>query len=506
MSMTASPTSDVFGVPFVEILEYPIDRDAAVLVSAGLCRRYRVLPISRDGSSLTVAMADPDDLLALDDVAAATRMRIRAVAADPKDLATAIDRFHRADDELTDLKHTLSEQSGGEGAEAEEEEDDAPIVRFVNLLISQAIQDRASDIHVEPGENALLVRYRIDGVLQEVQSAPRTLTNGVTSRLKVMADLDIAERRRPQDGRIAVMHQGRKIDLRVATLPVVWGEKIVMRILDSSGSAKSIGEIGMMGRNLDRFRGAYSRPNGMILVTGPTGSGKSTTLYTALKEVAKPTVNVITVEDPVEYRMPGVNQVQINPKAGLTFAAALRSILRSDPDVVLIGEIRDHETAQIAVEAALTGHLVLSTLHTNDAPSAITRLVEMGIEPYLVGSALVSVVAQRLARRLCDKCKRPTEHDEDYLAKIGLLIEEEEEVFEPVGCSACANTGYRGRIAVHEVMEVDEEIERLTVDRASASELGRVAVSHGMVSLRQDGWNKVASGLTSIEEILRVVA
>ena len=506
MSMTASPTSDVFGVPFVEILEYPIDRDAAVLVSAGLCRRYRVLPIARDGSSLTVAMADPDDLLALDDVAAATRMRIRAVAADPKDLATAIDRFHRADDELTDLKHTLSEQSGGEGAEAEEEEDDAPIVRFVNLLISQAIQDRASDIHVEPGENALLVRYRIDGVLQEVQSAPRTLTNGVTSRLKVMADLDIAERRRPQDGRIAVMHQGRKIDLRVATLPVVWGEKIVMRILDSSGSAKSIGEIGMMGRNLDRFRGAYSRPNGMILVTGPTGSGKSTTLYTALKEVAKPTVNVITVEDPVEYRMPGVNQVQINPKAGLTFAAALRSILRSDPDVVLIGEIRDHETAQIAVEAALTGHLVLSTLHTNDAPSAITRLVEMGIEPYLVGSALVSVVAQRLARRLCDKCKRPTEHDEDYLAKIGLLIEEEEEVFEPVGCSACANTGYRGRIAVHEVMEVDEEIERLTVDRASASELGRVAVSHGMVSLRQDGWNKVASGLTSIEEILRVVA
>ncbi|MGN6444412.1 GspE/PulE family protein [Amnibacterium sp.] len=506
MSSVTPRGSNAFTAPFVEILEYPVDRDAAVSVSANLCRRHSLLPISREGGTLVVAMADPNDILALDDVSAATRLRIRPVRVDARDLATTIDRYHRADDELSDIQHELFEQGSSSEEAAVVEDDDAPIVRFVNLLISQAIQDRASDIHIEPGERELRVRYRIDGVLKEVQSAPVSVQAGVISRLKVMADLDIAERRRPQDGRISVLHQGRKIDLRVATLPTVYGEKIVMRILDTSGSAKSISDLNMVGRNFEAFRTAYTRPNGMILVTGPTGSGKSTTLYTTIHEVSKPTVNVITVEDPVEYRMAGINQVQINPKAGLTFASALRSILRSDPDVVLIGEIRDHETAQIAVEAALTGHLVMSTLHTNDAPSAITRLVEMGIEPYLVGSALVGVVAQRLARRLCDKCKRPTNYDEDYLARIGLLIEEDEQVFVPVGCSHCAETGYRGRVAVHEVMTVDEEIERLTVARASASELGRTAIKAGMVSLRQDGWNKVAAGLTSIEEVLRVVA
>ena len=506
MSMITSHSTGVFDAPTVELLEYPIDREVATSVTAALCRRHHLLPIARENGVLIVAMADPDDILALDDVSAATRLRIRALQADPKDLATAIDRYHRADDELSDLSHALYEQSDTTADRAAQEEDDAPIVRFVNLLISQAIQDRASDIHVEPGENALRVRYRIDGVLKEVQSVPTSIQNGVISRLKIMSELDIAEKRRPQDGRIAVMHQGRKIDLRVATLPTVWGEKVVMRILDTSGSARSIKDLNMIGRNLEAFKAGYTRPNGMILVTGPTGSGKSTTLYTALQEVAKPTVNVITVEDPVEYRMAGVNQVQINTKAGLTFASALRSILRSDPDVVLIGEIRDHETAQIAIEAALTGHLVLSTLHTNDAPAAITRLVEMGIEPYLVGSALVSVVAQRLARRLCDRCKQPTHYDEDYLARIGLLVEEDEEVFVAVGCTTCANTGYRGRLALHEVMTVSEEIERLTVSRASASELNRIAVGQGMVSLKQDGWNKVCAGLTSIEEVLRVVA
>ncbi len=507
MSITAWQDSSSFAAPFVEVLEYPIDGMVATSITATLCRRHRLLPIAREGSTLVVAMADPNDILALDDIAAATRMRIRPLAADPKDLLTAIDRFHRADGELSDLSAALFEQSEPSADSGkDEEQDDAPIVRFVNLLVSQAIQDRASDIHVEPGEQQLRVRYRIDGVLQEVQSAPSSIQSGVISRLKVMSDLDIAEKRRPQDGRISVVHQGRKIDLRVATLPTVWGEKVVMRILDSSGSAKSMSDLNMIGRNFEAFRAGYMRPNGMILVTGPTGSGKSTTLYTAIQEIAKPAVNVITVEDPVEYRMKGINQVQINAKAGLTFASALRSILRSDPDVVLIGEIRDHETAQIAIEAALTGHLVLSTLHTNDAPSAVTRLVEMGIEPYLVGSALATVVAQRLARRLCDKCKQPTSYDEDYLADIGLLIEEDEEVFVPVGCSSCANTGYRGRIAIHEVMTVDEDIERLTVSRSSASEIGRSAIGHGMVSLRQDGWNKVAAGLTSIEEILRVVA
>lgn len=506
MSIISSNGANVFGAPFVEILEYPIVREVAISVSANLCRRHHLLPIAREDGTLLVAMSDPNDILALDDVSAATRMRIRPVLVDAKDLSIAINRFHRADDELSDLQHELSEQGRSGEESAVVEDDEAPIVRFVNLLISQAIQDRASDIHIEPGETELRIRYRIDGVLKEVQSAPTSIQAGVISRLKVMSELDIAERRRPQDGRIAVLNQGHKIDLRVATLPTVYGEKVVMRILDNSGSARSVSDLGMSPRNLTAFRAGYTRPNGMVLVTGPTGSGKSTTLYTALQDVSKSTVNVITVEDPVEYRIAGVNQVQVNPKAGLTFAAALRSILRSDPDIVLIGEIRDHETARIAIEAALTGHLVLSTLHTNDAPSAVTRLIEMGIEPYLVGSALAGVVAQRLARRLCDKCKAPATYSDETLMQMGLILEDDEQLYQPVGCSNCAHTGYRGRIALHEVMTVGEQVERLTIDRAPSSEIARAAIQHGMVSLKQDGWNKAAEGLTSIEEVLRVVA
>jgi type IV pilus assembly protein PilB len=324
-----------------------------------------------------------------------------------------------------------------------------------------------------------------------------------------MSDIDIAERRKPQDGRMSVTHSGRKIDLRVATLPTVWGEKVVMRILDSSASQKSLDDLNLLERNLDAYQQSFSKPYGMILVTGPTGSGKSTTLYTTLHAVAKPEINVITVEDPVEYRMAGVNQVQVNPKAGLTFASALRSILRSDPDVVLLGEIRDHETAQIAIEAALTGHLVLSTLHTNDAPSAVTRLTEMGIEPFLVGSALDCVVAQRLARRLCERCRQPFDPEAKDLVALNIGYKAKAPVptlYRPGGCSSCSNTGYRGRIAIHEVMLVTEEIERLAVSRASSAEIGRVAREQGMITLREDGWAKVQLGYTSIEEILRVVA
>jgi type IV pilus assembly protein PilB len=382
-------------------------------------------------------------------------------------------------------------------------------VRFVNLIVSQAIQDRASDIHIEPGEHSLRVRYRIDGVLHEMQSAPKSVQNGVISRLKIMSDIDIAERRKPQDGRMSVVHGGRQIDLRVATLPTVWGEKVVMRILDNSNTSLTLRDLSLLDRNLETFQNAYSKPYGMILVTGPTGSGKSTTLYTTLNAVARPEINVITVEDPVEYRMPGINQVQVNPKAGLTFASALRSILRSDPDVVLLGEIRDHETAQIAIEAALTGHLVLSTLHTNDAPSAVTRLTEMDIEPFLVGSALDCVVAQRLARRLCDRCKAPVSYDPEELRRLRLPVPADGEPstgFGPVGCTACSNTGYRGRLAVHEVMAVTEEIERMTVARASSADIARTAREQGMLTLREDGWEKVKLGLTSVDEILRVVA
>jgi type IV pilus assembly protein PilB len=379
-------------------------------------------------------------------------------------------------------------------------------VRFVNLLISQAITDRASDIHIEPTETDRRVRYRLDGVLHVAHRTPTSRQSGVISRLKIMADINIAERRVPQDGRLSVSHQGRKIDLRVATLPTVWGEKIVARILDNTTASLSLNELGFSDSNFARYQAAYQKPYGMILVTGPTGSGKSTTLYATLNILNRPEVNIITVEDPVEYRLAGVNQVQTNPKAGLTFAKALRSILRADPDVILIGEIRDHETAQIAVESALTGHLVLTTLHTNDAPSAIGRLTEMGIEPFLVGSALDTILAQRLCRMLCSSCKEPYTPTMTELADIRFPVEDGPPMlYRPVGCTHCARTGYRGRMALHEVMGVNEEIERLAVARATSDEIARVAVADGMTSLRDDGWLKVRRGLTSIEEVLRVV-
>jgi type IV pilus assembly protein PilB len=510
----ASARAAQAGLPFVELVDYPIDRTAVSLVPAALCRRHDLLPIALQNDRLIVAMANPGDVFALDDVRAATRMRVDAVVAERGDLKAALNRFIRADGELDELTNALEEEnrpaSGAIVPMAESQDDDAPIVRFVNLLISQAIQDRASDIHIEPGEHDVLVRYRIDGVLHEMQRAPKNIQNGVTSRLKIMSEIDISERRRPQDGRMSVIHGGRQIDLRVATLPTVYGEKVVMRILDQQNTALGMEQLHLLERNAEAYRKSYTKPNGMILVTGPTGSGKSTTLYTTLHAVARPEINVITVEDPVEYRMAGINQVQVNPKAGLTFASALRSILRSDPDVVLLGEIRDHETAQIAIEASLTGHLVLSTLHTNDAPSAITRLTEMDIEPFLVGSALDSVVAQRLARRLCDRCRAPFEHSVDDLVNLRVGFDPATmaipTLFRPVGCTACSNTGYRGRVGIHEVMTVTEEIERLAVARASSSDISRMAVSQGMTTLRQDGWAKAQLGITSIEEILRVVA
>ncbi|WP_223691873.1 GspE/PulE family protein [Leifsonia poae] len=500
------------GLPFVELADYPVDRAAVALVSGALCRRHTVLPLGVADGTVILAMADPGNVFAIDDVRAAARMRVAPAVAESAELLAAIDRYIRADDELSDLTTSMEEES----APVEEvtvsigdaTDDDAPIVRFVNLLVSQAIQDHASDIHIEPAEHDVRVRYRIDGVLHAMQSAPKSIQNGVISRLKIMSDIDIAERRKPQDGRMSVVHGGRQIDLRVATLPTVWGEKVVMRILDNTNTGMTLRDLSLLERNFETYRASYSKPYGMILVTGPTGSGKSTTLYTTLNAVARPEINVITVEDPVEYRMPGVNQVQVNPKAGLTFASALRSILRSDPDVVLLGEIRDHETAQIAIEASLTGHLVLSTLHTNDAPSAVTRLTEMDIEPFLVGSALDCVVAQRLARRLCDRCKQPGTYDADDLRRLRFRLDDDEVplVFAPVGCAACSNTGYRGRIAVHEVMAVTEEIERLAVGRASSAEIARAAQEQGMLTLRQDGWEKAKLGLTSVDEILRVVA
>ncbi len=510
-AQVASARAAQAGLQFVELVDFPIDRTAVSLVPAALCRRHDLLPIAVQGDRLIIAMANPGDVFALDDVRASTRMRVDAVVAERSDLKAALNRLLRADGELDELTTAMEEENRPKEVVpvGEAIEDDAPIVRFVNLLISQAIQDRASDIHIEPAEHDVLVRYRVDGVLHEMQRAPKNIQNGVTSRLKIMSDIDIAERRRPQDGRMSVVHGGRQIDLRVATLPTVYGEKVVMRILDNQNTTLGMDQLHLLERNAEAFKRSYSKPYGMILVTGPTGSGKSTTLYTTLNAVARPEINVITVEDPVEYRMAGINQVQVNPKAGLTFASALRSILRSDPDVVLLGEIRDHETAQIAIEASLTGHLVLSTLHTNDAPSAITRLTEMEIEPFLVGSALDSVVAQRLARRLCERCRAEYQPDPQDLVNIQVgydLSMRVPALYRPVGCTTCSNTGYRGRIAIHEVMTVTEEIERLAVARSSSAEISRMAISQGMTTLRQDGWVKAQMGLISIEEILRVVA
>ncbi len=502
------------GMEFIDLDEHAVDRSAVALLPTAMCRRYTILPVEIRDGRLVLAMADPGNVMALDDAQSVARMPVMPAVAAHDNLVRGIDRYCRADGEINDLADAYEEEVANEvemdlSNLGSATEDDAPIVKYVNLLVTQAITDRASDIHIEPTEGDLRVRYRIDGVLHEMQRSPKQIQNGVISRVKILSDIDIAERRKPQDGRMSVQHNGRKIDLRVATLPTVWGEKIVMRILDNSTASLDLRDLSFGEENYEVYSESYRKPYGMILVTGPTGSGKSTTLYATLNAVSRPEINVITVEDPVEYRLPGINQVQVNPKAGLTFAGALRSILRSDPDVVLLGEIRDHETAQIAIEAALTGHLVLSTLHTNDAPSAITRLVEMGIEPFLVGSALDCVVAQRLARRLCKKCKEPYEPtDEELLAARFPWVPGEPKpiLHRPAGCSTCSRTGYRGRLALHEVMRVTEAIERHAVAGTSAADIGRTAVEEGMATLRMDGWRKVIAGDTTIEELLRVVA
>ena len=499
------------GMQFVDLTDFPIDGSAVSRISDSVCRRHTALPIGYEDGKLVVAMADPANVFALDDIRSMTGYELKPVVATKPDVLAAINKYHRGDAEMDDLSMAL--ESSNEVEEdlrsVKEVVEDAPIVKFVNLLITQAIQDRASDIHIEPTERDLRVRFRIDGVLHEVMRSPKTITAGVTSRLKIMADINIAERRIPQDGRLSVNANGKKIDLRVATLPTVWGEKIVMRVLDNSTAMLKLSDLGFSDPNYEVYSKSFIKPYGMILVTGPTGSGKSTTLYATLNIVSKPEVNVITVEDPVEYRLPGINQVQTNVKAGLTFSAALRSILRSDPDIVLLGEIRDGETAHIAVEAALTGHLVLSTLHTNDAPSAVVRLTEMGIEPFLVGSALDCVLAQRLARRLCSKCKEAYTPTPEMLLLNSFPWEDGQPLptlYRPNGCSACSKTGYKGRLALHEVMAVSEEIEKLTVEHASSMVIRKVAVEQGMITLRHDGLLKVLAGVTSIEEIFRVVA
>ena len=498
------------GMPFYELAEVSVDGSALALVPGSMCRRYALFPVGFSGETLRIAMADPSNVVALDDLRSTTGREIKVGVATRNDIIAAINRHYRSEGELGDISLAIDaeEEEIEDLASVRQISDEAPIVKYVNLLITQAINDRASDIHLEPTETDLRVRFRIDGVLHEVMHSPKSIQSGVISRLKIMCEMNIAERRIPQDGRLTVNVPGGKVDLRVATLPTVWGEKVVMRILDNSTAMLDLAQLGFSTGNYQRFSESFTKPYGMLLVVGPTGSGKSTTLYATLNILNKPEVNIITVEDPVEYRLAGINQVQTHVKAGLTFAAALSSILRSDPDIVLIGEVRDYETAQIAVESALTGHLVLTTLHTNDAPSAVTRLVEMGIEPFLVGSAVDCVLAQRLARRLCTKCRREYTPVPEMLEAARFPWREGEPLptlYEPVGCSHCSRTGYRGRLALHEIMPVTPAIEQLAAARASASEVEQVAREEGMVNLREDGMAKVLTGLTSLEEVLRVV-
>jgi type IV pilus assembly protein PilB len=502
-----------YGLDHIDLSVFKIDMAAANLLSAAAARRYGAVPVAYlDEHTLLLAMSDPSNVLAVDDVALLTRMDVKPAVASAEDIASLITRLNKFEDAVQEAVD--EDEEGGsplEIVDLRESAEDAPVIKLVHSIIAEATERGASDIHFEPQADEqgragreLRVRMRIDGVLTESARVPKRMIAGVVSRIKIMSELDIAERRVPQDGRVGLTIDGRHVDLRVVTLPSVHGESVVIRILDKGSVRHELDRLGMQEHELDAFRRAFRRAHGAVLATGPTGSGKSTTLYGALAELNTSEKNIITIEDPVEFQVRGVTQVQVNPKAGLTFAAGLRSMMRADPDILMVGEIRDRETAQIAIEGALTGHMVLSTLHTNDAPTAITRLVEMGIEPFLVASAIDCVVAQRLARTLCSHCKKRTIITADVLRDNGYNAQFDIEAYEPVGCVRCGGMGYRGRIGLYEVMLVSEEIRSLALQRGSADQIAAVAVREGMRRLREDGLDKVKAGLTSMAEIARV--
>jgi type IV pilus assembly protein PilB len=505
----ARATAERYGLAYVDLTTFEVDREAASLIRPSAARRYRALPVGfADKGTLLVAMADPTNVLAVDDIQIATALDCRVAVAAEEDIEALIGRLNTLQSAVSEAA-VEDEETADDLAEVSEMQvsaEDAPVIKLVYSILGQAVGEGASDVHFEPEEDEMRVRFRVDGVLRAAAHVPKRMVGAVVSRIKIMSDLNIAEKRVPQDGRVSITVEDRRVDLRITTLPTQRGEGATIRILDKDNAQRSLDDLGMDGTGRERFEGAFRQAYGAVLVTGPTGSGKSTTLYAALGELNEVEKNIITIEDPVEYRLAGINQMNVNRKAGLDFATGLRSILRADPDIVMVGEIRDGETARIAIEAALTGHMMLTTLHTNDAPGAINRLTKMGIEAFLIASAVDCIVAQRLARKLCSHCKQRAIIPQQALTDAGLRVGGDVEAYEPVGCSRCNQSGYRGRVGIYSVMRMSELIKEMTVGQASEAEIEAAARKEGMLTLREDGLLKVRSGMTSLEEVLRVTA
>lgn len=511
--------SDKLGLPKMDIGNYLIDPKIVELVPESLARKYELIPVLKIGNRLTCAMVDPWNIFALDEIRMKTNLTIEPAVATGSEIKKALNQYYGAKGSMEDLIKSIDAEKLGvkEGIEIDVKRlqgivEEPVVIKLVNLIVMKAVQERASDIHIEPEEGMLKTRFRVDGMLHEVSPPPKYLQSAIISRIKIMASLDIAERRKPQDGRFSIKSEGKEIDVRVSCVPTIYGENVVLRLLDASTALLSLKDMGFSKNVLEKYEKLITRPHGIILVTGPTGSGKTTTLYASLDKINTVEKNIITIEDPVEYKLAGIRQIQINPKVELTFANGLRSMLRQDPNIIMVGEMRDFETAEIAIQAALTGHLVLSTLHTNDAPSAITRMIDMGIEPYLVSSSVIGVLAQRLVRTICKDCKEEYAPTEEELKDIGLSDEgrgtkdERRKIkfYRGKGCDKCMKTGYKGRIGIFELMLMDDKIRDLTTAKAPLDDIRKEAITAGMIALKEDGIQKIREGFTTVEEVLRV--
>lgn len=510
----ASVVAKEIGVPFVDLADYTVDKEVVKLIPKEVATKYTLIPLFKVGNSLTLAMADPSDIIAIDEVHLKSKCDIDPVLSISSAIVSAIDNYYGVRGDIEQIVEDISEEDMGKMLEKLQKSEDlkdssqlaeeAPLIRLVNLLIVQAMKEHASDIHIEPDEQMLRVRFRIDGVLYEKPSPPKFLMNGIISRIKILSKMDIAEKRKPQDGGFKLKVGKKEIDLRVSSFPTINGENIVMRLLDRSSLMIGLKDLGFSPDSLKKFSEMIRRSYGIILVTGPTGSGKTTTLYATLQTINTVGKNIITLEDPVEYQLPLIRQAQINPKTGFTFAAGLRSILRQDPNVIMVGEVRDLETLEISIHAALTGQLVFTTLHTNDAPGSLSRMVDMGAEPFLISSSLIGVVAQRLVRVLCDNCKEKYKPSPELIAELQLPKDKDYCFYKAVGCRHCSGIGYKGRIGIYEVMIMDEALRKLTVAKASSDEIMKEARKEGLITLREDGLLKAINGITSVEEVLRV--